>query len=239
MTYTVLFTIGILALVEVPPFTDGECFRVGAAGANDGVYLAEEIISIPDGNYPPSDGSPGCLGDRRGAGLKTHLWRRWVVCTTPSPTVHAGTTGVTLEVVACPGVTSVFTDGFESGDTSRWSSSFPFVDEIFADGFESGDLGAWSGAVLDARGARPRDGLGDAHHEGAEPAPPDDDPPQPVRWLVKVGARPFHAGSPGHSAASLSNSPKCSPCGSLGSKMDPSSKSTAARPRQGIGSGAP
>lgn len=151
MTYHVLFTGPLLALVGFPPFVEGECFRVGGAGPNNGVYFVEKIISIPDGSYPPTDGEPGCPGPPKDATLKawaakTGDWYHYAVCTTPWPAVHAGTTGVTLETTACPMTLNVFADGFESGDLSRWSPGTP--SKIFADGFESGGLAAWSAVVL-------------------------------------------------------------------------------------------
>lgn len=147
VTWTVLFIGPLLALVGLPPFVEDECFRVSGAGPNDGVYLAERIVPIPDGAYPPTDGSPGCPGTPEGAvSVPFHLakngpWYHYAVCATPRPAVHAGSNDVTLEVIACPGREDVFADGFESGDISRWSSA----DGIFSDGFESGSTDAWDG----------------------------------------------------------------------------------------------
>jgi len=49
-------------------------------------------------------------------------------------------------------IEEIFDDGFETGNTSRWSP------EIFSDGFESGDVSAWSSTTADEPWPEPHAG---------------------------------------------------------------------------------
>ncbi len=135
MTLAVLFTTVLLATHIHPPYEVGECFRATAVPdpvtgvpphpelvAQNGLYLAERIISIPDSSYPPSNGDPGCstMMSKMPA-AKFSFWL-WVTCTTPAPMMPQAVGTVKIEVEDCPQGPDIFADGFESGDTGVWSS---------------------------------------------------------------------------------------------------------------------
>lgn len=147
MLYNLIFTLGVVLFGSPPPFSAGACFEVPGAGVNSGPYQATRIIELPDGSYPPSDGTEPCqftprpFMQRRSAVAPGETW---AVCTDPGPRAHVGLFFATVNVVPCgPGI---FADDFESGGTLRWSSTSeedpPGL--LFGDGFESGDVSRWT-----------------------------------------------------------------------------------------------
>ena len=115
-----LFTIGLVAFAAPPQLVAGDTFTV--IGVREpGPYLVTAVVFLPDGSYPPSDGSPGCDGavGLAVAGLAKAFRPGepvWAVCVTPSPRPPQAY-AYDVEVVR----SRIFTDGFESGDTTGWS----------------------------------------------------------------------------------------------------------------------
>lgn len=139
MIYSVLITVGLIAFSSRPPLAIGDTFTVaGVAAVLSGPYKVTSIILLPDGNYPPSDGSAGCHSPTGEHARFSPGDPLWAVCVEPSPPYQ---TYADVEIVVEDA--PLFSDGFESGDASRWSVSVP-PPAFFADGFESGDVSKWS-----------------------------------------------------------------------------------------------
>lgn len=147
--FRIIFTLGLLGFDQDPGLVTGQCFTVLDAGANMGPYEIYKTILLDDRGYP-TEGGELCYLDPpwltaplllpRGRGTAPPPWL-YVFCVVPSPLEHIGGEW-SIVLVACEAGNEIFSDGFESGNTLRWTNGVD--DRIFYNGFESGDTSAWS-----------------------------------------------------------------------------------------------
>lgn len=145
---TIIFIACIVLFFEPPPLAVGDIFYIEGSGVvesgNDLFFTVEEIIYLPEGSYPPTDGADECQVCPSSLSYKSFHLQAWAVCVSPNVGSHSGTNDGTVNLVFSPSF--IFADSFEKG-TSSWSETLVINPDrkylIFQDGFESGNLQAW------------------------------------------------------------------------------------------------